>query len=408
MAVPWPKAGLPFRFPIRSPGWFEQKVEDWTKALTAKALQPAHAQDRHDARRRAGHFQPARKLCAVRPRTTGRCVREPSGSTSARTAEVTRDCRRDRRRTTSTRSPASPAMSRPASRAAAGSPRHMPKPMGENRHDRRGAWRAHPFPDRPLGTPRPPRPIPWVSSTSARYDWSDELIAAVGLTRDQLPKLFRPGDVMGEVTAAAAKATGLKPGTPVIAGGGDGQCAGTGTNIFVKGRAYVNIGTACVSGSAGSRYAMPSAFRTLTTVAEDGYILRNRLRTGTFLINWTVETLFNVNPGSTPAHLQDARGRSGGRPCRRQRHRGRAALVGVDDALLGFDDARRHRRALRQSTAAAMSIAPLLEGVALEQAMMTNRSPRRRASPSIISSRSAAAPSRTSGARSSPMPRAAT
>ena len=75
------------------------------------------------------------------------------------------------------------------------------------------------------------------------------LIAAAGLTRDQLPKLFRPGDVMGEVTAAGRQATGLKAGTPVIAGGGDGQCAGTGTNIFLKGRAYVNIGTACVSGS---------------------------------------------------------------------------------------------------------------------------------------------------------------
>ncbi len=47
-------------------------------------------------------------------------------------------------------------------------------------------------------------------------------------------------------------------------------------------------------GQRGSRYAHAQAFRTLTTVAEDGYIYETCLRTGTFLINWTVETLFNA------------------------------------------------------------------------------------------------------------------
>ncbi len=57
---------------------------------------------------------------------------------------------------------------------------------------------------------------------------------------------------MGEVvTAEAARITGLKAGTPVVAGGGDGQCAGAGANTFLKGRAYLNLGTAAVSGSYG-------------------------------------------------------------------------------------------------------------------------------------------------------------
>jgi len=75
------------------------------------------------------------------------------------------------------------------------------------------------------------------------------------LSRSQLPRLFRPGEVLGEITPAAAKLTGLKAGTPVVAGGGDGQCAGTGANTFVTGRAYLNLGTAAVSGSFGKNYA---------------------------------------------------------------------------------------------------------------------------------------------------------
>ena len=57
------------------------------------------------------------------------------------------------------------------------------------------------------------------------------------------------------------------PGTPVVAGGGDGQCAGTGANLF-GGRAYLNLGTAVVSGSFGKSYAHDPAFRTMTAVAK--------------------------------------------------------------------------------------------------------------------------------------------
>ena len=133
-----------------------------------------------------------------------------------------------------------------------------------------------------------------------RFDWSDRLIGAVGLTRAQLPALHRPGEIMGEVSATAARATGVKQGTPVIAGGGDGQCAGTGANVFVKGRAYLNLGTAAVSGSFGTAYAVDPVFRTMSAVAEHGYIYETAIRTGTYLLNWVVENLFNVDTAKNP------------------------------------------------------------------------------------------------------------
>ena len=128
-----------------------------------------------------------------------------------------------------------------------------------------------------------------------RSDWSDLILEAAMLRRSQLPNLFRPGEVVGEVTARAAKLTGLRAGTLVVAGGGDGQCAGTGANIFQPGRAYLNLGTAIVSGSYGLKYATDPAWRTEMAVSEEGYVFETAIRTGTYLINWMVERLFNVD-----------------------------------------------------------------------------------------------------------------
>ncbi len=137
----------------------------------------------------------------------------------------------------------------------------------------------------------------------AKYDWSDELLKAVELRREQLPKLFRPGSVMGEVTSAAAKQTGLGAGTALVAGGGDGQCAGTGTNVFIKGRAYLNLGTAAVSGNYGKAYAVNPAFRSMMAVGEEGFTFETAIRTGTFLVSWMLERLFNVDVKRTPGVL---------------------------------------------------------------------------------------------------------
>jgi xylulokinase len=114
-----------------------------------------------------------------------------------------------------------------------------------------------------------------------------------------MPRLVPPGGAIGTVTAAAAAATGLRAGTPVIAGGGDGQCAGTGAGVAADrpGRAYVNLGTALVSGSYGRDYARDRAFRTEIAIADTGYIFETCLRSGTFLVDWLTKELLRVEPG---------------------------------------------------------------------------------------------------------------
>ena len=55
------------------------------------------------------------------------------------------------------------------------------------------------------------------------------------------------------VNEEAAAATGLRAGTPVVAGAGDGQAACLGAGVTGPGRAFVNLGTAIAGGAASDR-----------------------------------------------------------------------------------------------------------------------------------------------------------
>jgi xylulokinase len=77
-----------------------------------------------------------------------------------------------------------------------------------------------------------------------RADWSDDLLAALALPREKLPRVVPSVTVVGGVSPWAAEVCGLRAGTRVVAGGGDGQCAAVGCGAIVPGRVMVNIGTA--------------------------------------------------------------------------------------------------------------------------------------------------------------------
>ena len=118
-----------------------------------------------------------------------------------------------------------------------------------------------------------------------------------------MPDLVHPGDVMGHVTAEAADATGLPEGLPIVAGGGDGQCAATGTGTVEPGIAYMNLGTALVAGCYSKDYAHSQAFRTEIAVSDDGYIYETLLKAGTFLIDWMTEQMARVKKEDQVAFL---------------------------------------------------------------------------------------------------------
>jgi len=76
--------------------------------------------------------------------------------------------------------------------------------------------------------------------------WSFELADALGIDRAILPKVYESEEVTGAISAQAAQATGLKPGTPVIGGGGDQAASAVGNGIVAPGLVSDTIGTSGV------------------------------------------------------------------------------------------------------------------------------------------------------------------
>jgi xylulokinase len=80
----------------------------------------------------------------------------------------------------------------------------------------------------------------------AARDWSDEILAALEIPRDWLPRVYEGPEVTGHVSAAGAAATGLPEGLPVIAGGGDNAAAAVGCGVVRAGTGFASLGTSGV------------------------------------------------------------------------------------------------------------------------------------------------------------------
>jgi xylulokinase len=76
--------------------------------------------------------------------------------------------------------------------------------------------------------------------------WSKPMVERLKLDAALLPDLKESEDITGTVTKAAAKATGLKEGTPVVGGAGDQAASGIGNGIVGSGVASCTIGTSGV------------------------------------------------------------------------------------------------------------------------------------------------------------------
>ena len=74
--------------------------------------------------------------------------------------------------------------------------------------------------------------------------WSEEILEAVGIDKNKLPKVLNSTDVVGGVTHEAAEACGLKQGTPVIEGAGDVISASVGAGSTGEDVYYINLGSA--------------------------------------------------------------------------------------------------------------------------------------------------------------------
>ena len=73
--------------------------------------------------------------------------------------------------------------------------------------------------------------------------WNPEIAEGIGVPMEKYAKIYRSHEVVGQVTAEAAKETGLKEGTLVAAGGTDISSAALGCGVIKAGQAYYSMGT---------------------------------------------------------------------------------------------------------------------------------------------------------------------
>lgn len=202
----------------------------------------------------------------------------------------------------------------------------------------------------------------------AKRDWSGDILEALDIDADWLPRVHEGPDVTGHVSSAGAEATGLSQGLPVVAGGGDNAAAAVGSGVVADGSGFVSLGTSGVVFVATDRptldpegrlhafcHAVPGRYHLMGVVLAAGGSLRwyrdNLARLSADLDDGAYEQIFSraseIEPGAddlfylpylagerTPHMDPYARGAFAGLTLAHDdRHMARALIEGVSFAL---------------------------------------------------------------------------
>ncbi len=76
--------------------------------------------------------------------------------------------------------------------------------------------------------------------------WSDQLLSLLDIDKALLPRLHESPEVTGTLHDEGAEALGLRPGTPVVGGGGDQAAGAVGNGIVTSGIVSATLGTSGV------------------------------------------------------------------------------------------------------------------------------------------------------------------
>ena len=91
--------------------------------------------------------------------------------------------------------------------------------------------------------------------------WSQEVLDALDIPLEWLPKTHEGTDITGTISATTAALTGLKAGSPVVGGGGDQAASAVGTGAVKPGIISLSLGTSGVVFAPLNHYAYEPAGR---------------------------------------------------------------------------------------------------------------------------------------------------
>ena len=142
----------------------------------------------------------------------------------------------------------------------------------------------------------------------ARRDYSDEMLHALEVRPDLLPPVFESPEVTGRLSVAAAAATGLPAGTPVVAGGGDNACAAIGSGLIDEGHGVCSIGTSGTLFVHGMtpRIDPDGALNAFCDAVPGGYHLMGVILSAGGALNWYRSKVADTGASDDFGQLLDA------------------------------------------------------------------------------------------------------
>jgi xylulokinase len=131
--------------------------------------------------------------------------------------------------------------------------------------------------------------------------WSDEILAAAGLSKDRLPVPVPAGTIAGKLDSEAACELGLHPGTLVVLGGHDQPCGALGVGVIGGSRVSDSIGTyECIlAGSDAPSLtdaALAASLNSYCHVVPDKFVTIAYFPSG-IMLKWLHDLLYSKESG---------------------------------------------------------------------------------------------------------------
>lgn len=144
----------------------------------------------------------------------------------------------------------------------------------------------------------------WLD-TGAR-DWSDALLAAGHMRRDQMPRLVEGSAPAGRLRDALAQAWGLSHPVVVAGGAGDNAAAACGIGAMREGQGFVSLGTSGVLLAARDGYhpAPETALHTFCHAVPGTWYQMGVMLSATDSLNWLAR-IAGARPADLTAGLGD-------------------------------------------------------------------------------------------------------
>ncbi|TYC79802.1 xylulokinase [Stappia sp. BW2] len=127
----------------------------------------------------------------------------------------------------------------------------------------------------------------------AKRDWSDALLAATGLTRENMPRLVEGSESSGTLKAELCGRWGIDAAPVVAGGGGDNAASACGVGAVDPGSAFVSLGTSGVLFVTNDRFSpnVDSAVHAFCHAVPDTWHQMGVILSATDSLNWLAKVL---------------------------------------------------------------------------------------------------------------------